>query len=481
MKINRVLLIKPAYQDSYYKYNDLPAGLGYISQALEDNNIEHIVYDMHLEKKLSMLLKTIAQFSPELIGLSLMSYRFMKHYDLIECIKTEFPRIRVVVGGPHVSTFREEVLNKCRYIDFGVVLEGDRTIIELCNNIDNPSLVKGLLYRKNGNVRFTGDRLFIEDLDRVGFPKYTHFDLEKYEFVTIISSRGCPFRCIYCPVIYTIGNKWRCRSAVSVVDELEYWHTKGLRRFEFGDDNFTLRNERVIEICDEIERRNLTGLKIGLGNGIRADKVDQPLLKRMKEVGFSYVAFGVESASNKVLKALKKGETIETIEEAIKAACEVGLPVELFFLLGAPTETEQDVEESVRFALKYPVRDVAFYNILPFPNTELYNELLEKGAFVKDPQSHLNDSSHWLYTPVFETPGLSRDDRIRLLKWANGVTKKHTDKVKDSHKIQRLKAVGIPNIVAVLITNLAKVELIKKPFRKLGILKRFKDFCEIKY
>lgn len=473
--MKRVLLIKPAYHDSHYKYNDLPAGLGYISQALDNSNISNKVLDMHSDKKISNLFKGIEKFSPELIGLSLMSYKFLRHYELINAIKDKFPNIPIVVGGPHVSTFREAVLKKCKSIDFAVTLEGEETIVELCNNINNPSLIKGLIYRENDKVCYTGDRPFIKDLDKLGFPKYNHFNLEKYEFITILTSRGCPFRCIYCPVLSTIGSKWRDRSAISVGDELEYWHKKGFREFEFGDDNFTLKRHRVLEICDEIESRGLTGIKIGLGNGIRADRVNKPLLKRMKEVGFSYIAFGVESASNKVLKVLKKGETIEKIEEGIKAACEVGLPVQLFFLLGSPTETENDVKISVRFALKYPVTSVAFYNILPFPNSELYDELIEKGAFIRDAQTHLNDSSHWIYSPVFVTPELSKEDRIRLLKWANKVTKKHTDEVHDKNNISKLKAKGIPKVVAFLILKIHNVQLIKWSIRYFRLSKRIKQ------
>jgi radical SAM superfamily enzyme YgiQ (UPF0313 family) len=165
MQIKRILLIKPAYQDPHYKYNDLPAGLGYISQALDNNNIYNTVFDMHLNKKVENLFKAIDRFLPEMIGLSLMSYKFERHYYLINSIKSTFSDIPIVVGGPHVSTFRENVLNKCRSIDFGVTLEGDETIVDLCNNIDNPSFVKGLIYRENGKVCYTGDRPFIKNLD----------------------------------------------------------------------------------------------------------------------------------------------------------------------------------------------------------------------------------------------------------------------------------------------------------------------------
>ena len=137
MKIKRVFLIKVAYDDSYYSYNDLPAGLGYISQALDNYNIDNTVFDMHTNSKIDVLFNAIKDFSPGLIGLSLMSYRFLKHYELISSIKEKFTDIPIVVGGPHVSTFREEVLEKCRDIDFGITLEGDQTIVDLCKKLIN--------------------------------------------------------------------------------------------------------------------------------------------------------------------------------------------------------------------------------------------------------------------------------------------------------------------------------------------------------
>lgn len=453
--VSKVLLIKLAYKKSYYKYSDLPAGLGYISQALLSSNIDNAVYDMYLSKDISNLFRTIADYKPGLIGLSLMSFRFLEHYKFINSLKTRYPDIPIVVGGPHLSTLRESVLSKCKSVDFGITLEGDETIVDLCKNIENPEVIKGLIYRDGESIIYTGDRPFISNLDKLGFPKYECFDLEKYEFVTIITSRGCPFRCTYCPVLYTIGNKWRYRTAESVGEELEYWYKKGITRFEFGDDNFTLKRDRVFEICDQIKGRGLKGIKIGLGNGIRADKVDKEMLMKMKEVGFSYIAFGVEAGNNKVLKNLNKGETIEKIENGIKWACELDFPVHLFFLLGSPGEKDADVKDSVNLALKYPVTDVRFYNLIPFPQSKLYKWVEENNLFLRDIESHLNDASHWIFSPLFYTKELSKEDRIRLLKWANKVTKRHTDKVISKRLMMRLLQKGIPPLIARLVAQFA--------------------------
>ncbi len=472
MKIQRVFLIKPAYKKSHYRYSDLPAGLGYISHALDKNGIDNIVFDMYHNENVDNLLRAIEDYRPDLIGLSLMSFKFLDHYKLIDSIKTRFPSVLIVAGGPHVSMMRESVLAKCLSIDYGITLEGDNTIIELCNNNANPHEIKGLLYRHGDKILYTGDRPFIDDLDKVGFPTYARFDLKKYDFITIITSRGCPFHCIYCPVLYTIGNRWRYRSATSVGDELEYWYQKGYRRFEFGDDNFTLKQERVFEICDQIEKRKFAGIKIGLGNGIRADRVTKDMLLRMKEVGFSYIAFGVEAGNNKILKNINKGETIDQIETGIKWATEIGFPVNLFFLLGSPGETEEDVRDSVDLALRYPVENVRFYNILPFPQSKLYQWVLENNLFLRDPEQHLNDGSHWVFSPLFETKELPQADRIRLLQWANAVTLKHTYQVVRRRLSAEYREKGIPGPFAPLAAYLAQLIYIRWKFGQTRIGKR---------
>lgn len=479
--INNVLLIKPAYKDSYYQYTDLSAGLGYIAHALDRAGIENHFVDMGVNTNISFLFDEIKKLKPDMIGISMMSYRFKDTYKLIGEIKKSFSNIMIVAGGPHISMFRNETLHDCSELDFGVVLEGDETIVDLCNNIDYPYKVKGLIYRHDNEVLYTGDREYIRDLDDIGFPKYRDFNIGTYDFITIVTSRGCPYKCTFCPVLYTIGTKFRYRSAESVVEEVEYWYKKGLRKFEFGDDNFTLKRSRVYEICNLIEEKKLVGIEIGLGNGIRADRVNYDMLRRMKDVGFSYVAFGVEGGNDKMLDVLRKGESIKQIETGVKAAIDVGFPVQLFFLLGSPGETEDDVIDSVNFALKYPVIDVRFYNILPFPTTELYAYLEEHDLFIRDPRKHLQDSSHWFFKPVFETPELSEGDRIRLLEWANKTTKRHTNRVLRDKNIKVMTQHRVPYLFAFLIAQTWMIQPVYKQkkifgifFDKLGVTKVFK-------
>jgi radical SAM superfamily enzyme YgiQ (UPF0313 family) len=139
------------------------------------------------------------------------------------------------------------------------------------------------------------------------------------------------------------------------------------------------------------------------------------MLARMRQVGFTTVCFGVESASDKVLTAIQKGETAATIEKAIKDACEVGMDVGLFFMVGNPTETAQDVELSMQLALKYPIRNANFYNIIPFPKTVLYDYVDKNNLWLKDKNTYLNTTAHF-DDPIFETPEFPKEERIKMLR-----------------------------------------------------------------
>lgn len=423
MSYNRILLLNPSYSGSHYvKAMRPPAGLGYLAETLKNNKIQYDVMDMGLGYSFKSIQKKINNFKPDLIGVSMMTFRHMDTYEMLKHIKKIYPDIPIVAGGPHISTSREAVLYECIVIDFSITLEGEKTFIELCQGKPLET-IKGLTYRKDGVIIYNGDREFIKELDKIPFPKYEKFELNKYSVkeICIVSTRGCPYGCIYCPVHLAIGREFRVRSAQYVVEELEYWFNRGYRRFDFVDDNLTFYKDRIYEICNEIERRNLKGLELHCGNGIRADKVDRDLLKRMRDVGFNYIAFGVEGGNNKILKNLKKGERIEIIEQTIKDACELGFDVSLFFLIGSPGETWSDLKDSINLALRYPISDVRFYNIIPFPGTELYEWLQKNSYFIKNQSEYLSEGSAWDNEPIFETPELSAAERKRAMEYTKSI------------------------------------------------------------
>lgn len=476
MRYKKILLVNPPYTGARVR-DVFCAGLGYIAENLKMSGFEYDVLDMSLGYRYKHLKKKIDFFKPDLIGISMMTYQYKESYRLTGKIKEDYPEIAIVTGGPHISLFREKVLYECHHIDYGVVLEGEDILIDLCRG-NKPDSVKGLIFRDQNRIIYNRDRPFIKNLDTVPFPKYEKFELEKsinkeINAMPIVSSRGCPFECIYCPVKYSIGNVFRARSPENILNELIYWYDKGYRRFSFADDNFTLIKERVYKLCDLIKEYNLKDLRLSCDNGIRADRVDKDLLGFMKDVGFYRIALGVEAGNNKILKILKKSEDIETIKKVIKDACVLGYEVDLFFLVGSPGETWEDVQDSFRIALNNPIGTAYFYNIIPFPKTELYDWIEKNGRFLMKSEDYLNDYPILDNEPIFETQEMPLKMRKKALKYAFKIMRKTMRKAWG----RRMVELGILGKLVVFIyvsKFMQDVILRNKYFRK--IIYKMTDF-----
>lgn len=450
-RFNKILLVQARY-DSVFS-NVFPAGIGYISEFLGSKGIESAVFDLNVARKTErMLVEKIEEFRPDLVGFSMMSLNYKYNYDVIRRLKKAFPEMKIAAGGAHISTIREEALEDCEEIDYGIVLEGEYAFLELIEGAD-PDGIKGLIHRKEGRAVYNGDRPFIQDIDSLPYPRYGKFDKKDYSgLVSIFSSRGCPFECTYCPVRLAIGRRFAPRSPEIVVDEIEYHYNRGYREFSFRDDNFTLEKNRVYAICDEIEKRKFEGLYLMCDNGVRADKIDYGLLKRMKEVGFRMIGLGVESGSDRVLKSLKKNATVADMEKAIKCACDLGYIVELFLLIGSPGETWEDFENTVRLCVKYPVMTASFYHLLPYPNTELFDIAKKNGYLLRSPEEYLNDGSQRRNTPFLSTPEFPYELRKKAFDYAYRVTSVYLRKYRRAHLRQnayeKFKAMGMPGALA---------------------------------
>lgn len=468
VRFKKALLVRLSYHGTFLgDASSIPVGLGYIAEALYSNEIDYDVYDMGLsDHNTKGLFKKIEGYEPDLIGITLMTMHYKYHYEAINEIKQRFPTVKIVAGGPHVSTFREKVLEECASIDYGVVLEGEESIVELCRD-KNLFEVKGLIHRDFDRIIYNGDPSFIHDLDKIPFPKYRKFELSDYlaNSIGIQTTRGCPYACIYCPVMLAIGKKFRARSPENIVDEMLYWYSQGRRDFAIWDDNFTLIEERVFEICNLIEKRGMKDLKISVPNGIRADKASYDLLKRMHEIGFYMLSFGIEAGNDKVLKNLKKGTNVETMEKAVRNACELGYDVYLYFIIGSSGETFADFKESLNFAKKYPVAEARFYTLIPFPKTELYEWVNKNDYFVREPEEYLNTADHFLNEPCFATPEMSRSERKKAFRIGWRLTKH----LKVRHKIKTLERFSILKkpLASFLLSDMYKRLYKKNWFRKI--------------
>ena len=401
-------------------------GVGYIAEALENVAVEYEVFDMLLDRSYARLKQAVKRYSPDLLAFNMFTVYYRKNYSLLEQLKRDFPRIPILIGGPHISTMRQKMLLDCSAVDFGIVREGEEAILKLIRGDDEKD-IDGLLRRGDGDrgeiiLNNGGARL---DINSLCFPKYKKFELQRYvdNAIPLSTSRGCPYNCIFCTVGSVMGKQIRFRSAQNVVDEIEYWVEAGKRDFCIDDDNFTFDNKRVFEICDEIERRGIKHLEFRLHNGVRADRTNIKVLRRMKEVGFNYIQIGVESGSDRTLKSLKKGESVQQIEQCIKDVTEIGMEVQLGFVVGAPSETWEDLMSSVDLAGKYEVWRADFLNLIPFPGTELFEWVRNNGRFLEEPEKYLNRDINY-DEPLFETDLLSRDERREIILIKNNLNRK---------------------------------------------------------
>ncbi|OHB59805.1 MAG: hypothetical protein A2173_00925 [Planctomycetes bacterium RBG_13_44_8b] len=472
MRFKKVLLVSPP-SPSFFGGLRVPAGIGHIAQVLYDNAIDYDYVDMRIGYSLRYLKKKALAFRPDLIGFSMITLGYKTGYKIISEMKQLLPTSKIVTGGHHITILREKVLQECRDIDFGVVFDGEETILELCKDEMTYENIKGLIFRKDGQIVFNGDRPLVKDLDKYAFPKYVNFNMKDYSRqIPVHFSRGCVYQCTFCPN-KLLGRQYRTYSPKYFVGEIEYWYEKGIRQFAIDDDNFALEKEKVYKVCDEIEKRNLKGLFIRCSNGFRADSVDRPLLERMKEIGIREVSFGVDGGNNKVLQSLKKGETIETIERAIKDACEVGFDVKLFIITGTPHETAHDIEDSIRLVKKYPVARVDFNNPIPYPGTEMFDYIKEHNLFVIPPEDYLNSVSDEEPIPVFETPELPKEERIKILKRCRKVEKEVT-------KNTAIRMYGNNPVTRFLITYFFSVTLFEKLFFNNLFFRKVFEFIRYK-
>ena len=399
-------------------------GLGYLSEALIRNGIDHELFDMNnVIETYPELKKLLKHYRPTVIGLTMVTPGYLRGYELIKKLKKDFPKAKIVVGGPHVSMKLTEILKEAPGVDVGFVSEAEQSLPEYLKSDCKPEKIRGVVYRKGRRLVYTPAELEL-NVDKLGWPKYEKWDLNKYSDVSLYTSRGCPFRCVFCTIGKFNQNRFRPRSSTSVVEEIKYWHDHGQRLFPVEDDNFCFDDRRIYDLCDAIEAAKFKGATFALGQGVRADKASRKLLKRMYKVGFKYATIAVEGGNNKVLRALRKGETIERIEKTIKDACDIGYEVRLLFVVGAKGETWEDVQDSLRVAEKYPVMYSRFNNLLPIPGTELYDWVEGEKLTFKKPEVYLNEYAMDYTEPFYETPEFPAEERKQAIIESDKVNQK---------------------------------------------------------
>jgi len=384
-------------------------GLGYLAAVLEKSSYQVDVIDCQVLKlSFDDFRSELGKRKPDVVGMTATTLTYKSALQIARIAKEVHPNCVTALGGPHVTFWDEKALLECPQLDVVVRREGENTMLELVQRVEKGkdyTDVVGTTCRKNGKFIHNPDRLYIEDLDSLPFPARHLWPMEKLreteDILYLATSRGCVYWCEFCTTVRMHGRKYRIRSPKNVVDELEFLHkTYNVSNFTFCDDAFTVDQARTEELCRDILSR---GLKIKWNCGTRVDMLTKELLMKMKEAGCISVWFGVESGSQQVLDAMKKGITPELTAKVFGWVREVGLKPVPNVILGFPGETKKSAWETIKFIEKISHDDVGFYNVAtPFPGTPMYDLVLEKG-WLRVADFDRYDTT----TPIFETPWLS--------------------------------------------------------------------------
>lgn len=383
--MSKVLLIKPRFLGLEFQVITQPMGLLYIGAVLKGAGHETRLHDCAADyRDLKILRKTIRDWRPDHIGISLIVVELEQTRKIMRIIRDILPQTPVIFGGPWPSANPEESISALG-ADYVVLGEGEPVFPRLIAAIDrgaSAETIPGTASLINGQVRLNPGRYMTEtELDALPFPDWELLDNRLYArrpsfatvgcrpYISVITSRGCPYRCVYCH--HTMGKVFRKRSVESVLSEMETLYFRyGFKEFEIIDDCFNLDRERMQAILTGIAAR-LGKVKLHFPNGVRADILEPEDLALFKAAGTVSACYAIETSSPRLQKLIRKNLDIEKAVRAINASVRAGIYSVGFFMLGFPTETYEEACDTVDFAARSSLHRAMFMLVTPFAGTQL--------------------------------------------------------------------------------------------------------------
>jgi len=382
----RVLLAKARFLDGGGMGAVAPLGALYIASVLREAGHDVRLFDAGELWDPKPFREVLQAFRPQVIGLSAITFeaRVMEH--MARVCREELPEVPIMVGGPHATAYPHRCA-KNPDIDYAVLGEGELTALDLVRALTqgglDPRSVAGIAYcGDDGNVVCTVPRAAITDLDAIPFPAWDlmDFDLQARtramssmgarRHMLLFTSRGCPFKCIYCHEVQ--GKKFRARSPQNVIKEMETLKSRwGINDFEVVDDIFNFDRARMLDILDRVVSAKLEPA-LHFPNALRTDMLDEGQIKALRRAGTFFLCAAVETATPRLQKLIKKHLKVDRVEENIRIAVREGMYVRGFFMLGFPTETLEEAHDTVDFALRSDLHEALFFIVTPFAGTALY-------------------------------------------------------------------------------------------------------------
>jgi len=425
----KIVLVQPPNLQRTGKWEEQktyrpPLGLATLAAYIEKYGYSVSIIDLDIEGLVNPkdAADRIMSSEPNVIGFTCLTPRYPTVINIArECKKIS--DVTTVVGGPHISGLPKYIL-KDKSIDYGIIGEGEGAFLDLigCIRYDNRPIynIDNLIFRFRDNIIINEARPYIDDIDIIPHPNWSLLDLNYYRepgtfkknYLGIMSSRGCPFNCIYCSSKITWGRKVRLHSPKYVVDELEMGVSiYGINEFLFYDDTFTINKQRVMDICNEIKSR---GLNIRFTANARVDTIDYDTARILKNAGCFMISLGIESGDSDILKVIKKGITKKQSVAACESLKKADLAYYTCYMLGHPGDTHESIKATVDFANILDPDQAKFMISTPYPGTELYDMAVKKGLLPEDGASDLGEHTYFQHVVCNMTDGVTDEELLKF-------------------------------------------------------------------
>lgn len=397
------LLIMPRIVNKVGDGYSFPLGLPYVSAALKKAGFQIFTYNLnhHDGEIRDIVEKLIRENQIDVVFTGGLSFQYYPIKQLVDAVKSVDSKIPVFVGGGLITGDPEAAMKALEVCHAGIIGEGEVTDVELCKALEDGKPleeVEGLIINRfDGTYYTTAEREEIENIDRIPWPDYDGFELEKSFVETpgvsglnsdrtifMLGSRSCPYQCSFC--FHTVGKKYRQRSLDNFFAELDYNVKKyHVNYICVADELFSYNNERVLEFCERIKP-----YKIQWWAQFRVDSIDPSILPVLRESGCATMSFGLESADNSVLKSMRKNITIEQIEKTLSVVYENGIPFEGAFIFGDEAETYETAMNTLNWWEEHAEYKINLNTITVFPGCRLYQNAKKQGI-IADPVQYLKD------------------------------------------------------------------------------------------
>ena len=375
-----------------------PLGLMYLASYLRRRgDLDIKIVDMEPAKiSYETIGKEIQEYRPSWLGINSLTFASDGLHRVAATAKAVQPNLPVVVGGPHPSAYTSQVMLDPN-VDYCVIGEGELTVDGLDQAIRTGGAVDqmdGLAWRENGSVRINPRQRYVEDLDAMPFPAWDLIDIPRYrkfvrmsrcgvqDYMPIFTTRACPFKCLYCHQMF--GKGFRTRSPENVLAEIRtLYEQHNIREFEIIDDIFNCDLPRAKQIFDLIIESGMK-IRFTFPNGIRGDYADEEFFLKARRAGAVFMAFAVETATPRLQKMLLKNINLEKLNRNISLARKHGILCMGFFMLGFPTETREELQATVDFAVRSDLHAAHLFIVNPYEGTELANLAIQMGKPIFD-------------------------------------------------------------------------------------------------